>query len=172
MTKTGDWLGEAGVQEDCWQCRQQDPGRARASREGGHRDLSLQLFLEDLVAPRGLETPQFPILEPQGPWNAGACGGSRMTGSRPSWGLQWWGAVLEAPLASSVSCSPAPHFRVFGFSGDGLVDPLSFSLYPLLSLGFVAASSLASWPLTTSDLCPSVWLQGKATGSENGDLGF
>lgn len=79
-------------------------------------------------------------------------------------------AVLEAPLASTLVAGtlykkqhlacPPPHPRVF-FNllwGLGLVGPLSFSLYPLLSPGFAMAFSLAFWPLTIWFLllCPSL----------------
>lgn len=117
--------------------------------------------LEDLVAPGGLEAPQFSILEYRGSgmqvgvegleWlPLGLQGGCRGRGR----------AVLEAPLASTLVAGtlykkqhlacPPPHPRVL-FSllwGLGLVDPLSFSLYPLPSPGFAMAFSLAFWPLT------------------------
>lgn len=110
------------------------PRQAQGSRGGaGASRLKPSADLEDFVAPRGLEAPQFSILEPQGLWNAGGCGGSWMAGSRPSRGLRWGGGA-GGPRASTLVAGALCMKQHLS-----LPQPPPQSIWPSLGTG-------ASWP--------------------------
>lgn len=132
------------------------PRQAPGSR-GEHRGLSPQLSWRLWWLQGDWKPPSSPSLEPQGLWNAGGCGGSRMAGTRPSRELQWgdsaggpscqrtggWHSVHKA---SSPLPTPTPEY--LASLGTRAGWPPLFLPLPSPGPGLCRAFSLASWPVT------------------------